>query len=327
MNVKLRVAREDLVMKEPFRITSRTFESIPSIVVELDDGVYVGRGEGQGVFYLDETPETMILQIEAVREQIEAGDSRMDLLELLPPGGARNAVDAALWDLEARHSGSRVWELAGLELKEMVTVFTVGLADEPEAMAAKAAASPGWPKIKVKLDADRPVERIEAIRKARPDATIVIDANQGWDFPQLVEVAPRLGALGVSMLEQPLPRGADEELDGYESPVPLCADESCLHGGEIEQAAERYQMINIKLDKCGGLTHGLEMAGEAKRRGLGLMVGHMCGSSLAMAPSFAVGLLCDFHDLDGPLFLTRDRPHGMTYSNGLVMPPSRELWG
>lgn len=327
MTIKLSIHQEDWIAETPFRISNNVWESFPSIVVEIEDGERVGRGEGAGVFYFDETPATMTAQVESVAEQIQAGADRKDLLELLPPGGARFAIDAALWDLEAKRSGKRVWEMAGVDLKKIVTVFTIGLEDEPEMMAAKAAAAKHQPQLKVKLGADRPVERIEAIRAVRPDAGIVIDANQGWTFEQLVEVAPRLKALGVTMIEQPLPRGRDQELEGYQSPVPLCADESCVHGGEIEQAAKGYQMINIKLDKSGGLTHGLEIAREATRRGLGLMVGCMGGTSLAMAPSFVVGLLCDFHDLDGPLLLKNDRARGMVYSNGVVKPPTVRLWG
>jgi L-alanine-DL-glutamate epimerase-like enolase superfamily enzyme len=265
--------------------------------------------------------------VEAVASEVEAGASRADLLEMMPPGGARHALDAALWDLEAKRSGRRAWELADLPLKEIVTVYSIGLEDEPAGQAEKAAAAAHQPVLKVKLGADRPVERIEAIRAVRPDATLVIDANQGWTLDQLKEVAPRLEKLGVEMIEQPLPRGADEELEGYRAPLPLCADESCVHGGELEQAAGRYQMINIKLDKCGGLTHGLELARAARERDLGLMVGCMCGTSLAMAPAFVMGLLCDFHDLDGPLLLKNDRAWGMTFDNGVVGTPSTRLWG
>jgi L-alanine-DL-glutamate epimerase-like enolase superfamily enzyme len=327
MTIRLSVHTEDWAAIAPFRISNATWTSFPGIVVELTDGEHVGRGEGLGVYYFQETPETMTAQVREVAERIEAGADRNALLDLLPPGGARNAIDCALWDLEAKRVGKRVWELAGIGLKEIITVYTIGLEDEPEAMAAKAAAAAHHPRLKVKLGADRPVERIEAIRQARPDATLVIDANQGWDFELLLEAAPRLKKLGVPMIEQPLPRGEDEALEEYEPPLPLCADESCVHGGELEQAARRYQMINIKLDKSGGLTHGLEIAREAKRRGLGLMVGCMGGTSLAMAPSFAVGLLCDFHDVDGPLLLKNDRPHGLVYTNGVVTPPSAALWG
>jgi len=327
MSIKLSVHHEEWAPTTPFRISGMEWNSFPAIVVELQDGDLVGRGEAEGVFYFNETPALMIAQVEEATKRIEGGATRTDLLELLPPGGARNALDNALWDLEAKRANKRVWELAGIDLKKIVTVYTIGLEDEPEAMAKKAAAAAHQPVLKVKLGADRPVERIEAIRHVRPDATIVIDANQGWNFDQLKEVAPRLKSLGVTMIEQPLPRGADEELEGYKSPIPLCADESCVHGGEIELASKRYQMINIKLDKCGGLTHGIEIAQEAKRRKLGLMVGCMGGTSLAMAPSFVVGLLCDFHDLDGPLLLKNDRSFGLKYSEGVVEPPARRLWG
>ena len=327
MSIKMSVHQEEWIAAVPFRISNAVWETFPGIVVELQDGDLVGRGEAEGVYYFDETPTTMIADVERVTEHIEAGASCHDLLELLPPGGARNAIDCALWDLEAKRAGNRAWELAGIGLKEIVTVFTIGLEDEPEAMARKAAAAVHNPVLKVKLGADRPVERIEAIRAVRPDATLVIDANQGWNFDQLKEVAPRLKELGVPMIEQPLPRGADEELEDYDPPLPLCGDESCVHGGELEQAARRYQMINIKLDKSGGLTHAIEIARDAKQRGLGLMVGCMGGTSLAMAPAFVVGLLCDFHDVDGPLLIKNDRSHGLVYTDGVVTPPSASLWG
>jgi L-alanine-DL-glutamate epimerase-like enolase superfamily enzyme len=327
MPITVSVHGEDWLARTPFRIASAVYTSFPGIVVEISDGLLVGRGEGLGVDYLGETPATMTVQVEEAADQIAAGAGRDALLELLPPGGARNAVDCALWDLEAKRAGRRVWELAGLSLKEIVTVFTIGLEASPKAMADKAAAAIAHPRLKIKLDADRPVERIEAIRRVRPDADLVADANQGWSFELLREAAPRLELLGVRMLEQPLPRGHDQELEGFRSPLPLCGDESCLHGGELAEAARRYQMINIKLDKAGGLTHGLEIAREARRCGLGLMVGCMGGTSLAMAPAFVAGLACDFHDLDGPLLLRNDRPHGIVYAGGVVTPPSPLLWG
>jgi L-alanine-DL-glutamate epimerase-like enolase superfamily enzyme len=327
MSIKLSVHQEDWAAVTPFRISNAVWDTFPCVVVELSDGVHVGRGEGLGIYYFDETLATMTAQIEGVADRIEAGVGRLELLDLLPPGGARNAVDCALWDLEAKQAGKRAWELAGVDLKPIVTVMTVGLEETPEEMAKKAEDAAAFPLLKVKLGADRPVERIEAIRAVRPDATLVIDANQGWDFEHLQEVAPRLQNLGVEMIEQPLPRGGDEALEGYDPPLPLCADESCVHGGELAEAARRYQMINIKLDKSGGLTHGLEMARAARSRGLGLMVGSMGGTSVAMAPHFVVGLLCDFHDLDGPLLAKYDRPHGLVFNKGDVEPPDRRLWG
>ncbi len=327
MSFKLSVQQEDWTFKEPFGISGHISYSEPAIVVKLQDGNLVGRGEAEGIYYFDETTASMIEQIKQVTADVEAGASRMDLLDLLPPGGARCAIDSALWDLEAKRAGKRVWELAGLKLKKIVTVFTIGLEEEPAEMVRKAAAAAEQPNLKIKLDANCPVEKIEAIRTARPNASIVIDANEAWSFQQLVEVVPRLHDLGITMIEQPLPRGADAELEGYQSPVPLCADESCVHVGDVAEVAGRYQMINIKLDKSGGLTHGLEIAREARKRGLALMVGNMCGTSLAMAPSFVMGLVCDLHDLDGPLLFEHDRPHAMKYSGGIVSPPCPELWG
>jgi L-alanine-DL-glutamate epimerase-like enolase superfamily enzyme len=181
--------------------------------------------------------------------------------------------------------------------------------------------------LKVKLDAHQSLERIREICRARPDASIVVDANQAWTFDQLRNLAPAFADLGIQMIEQPLPRGADAALQGYRSPVPLGADESCLHRGELAAAAKRYQMINIKLDKTGGLTHALELVRAARELGLGLMVGSMAGSSLAMAPAFVIGCLVDLVDIDGPLLLKRDRLPGLTYTGGRVDPPGPELWG
>jgi L-alanine-DL-glutamate epimerase-like enolase superfamily enzyme len=182
-------------------------------------------------------------------------------------------------------------------------------------------------KIKVKLDSNQPLDRISAICAARPDAEIVVDVNQGWTFDQLVELAPQFKALGVAMIEQPLPRGGDAELEGYQSPITLCADESCLDTSEFEQAARRYQMINIKLDKTGGLTEALALARLAQARGIELMVGNMVGTSLAMAAGYVVAQLCRFVDLDGALFLKQDRAHPMSYIRGIVSQPTSELWG
>jgi L-alanine-DL-glutamate epimerase-like enolase superfamily enzyme len=180
---------------------------------------------------------------------------------------------------------------------------------------------------KVKLGDDRPVERIAAIREARPDSRLVVDANQAWTFAELQEFGPALHELGVLMIEQPLARGEDTELAGYESAAPLCADESCQHIGELDAVATRYQMINIKLDKCGGLTHGLELARAAREKGLGVMVGCMGGTSLSMAPSHVIAQLCDFVDIDGPLLIKKDRDGGLIYDHGIVTLPGSHFWG
>jgi L-Ala-D/L-Glu epimerase len=325
--VKLSVHTESWAAARPFRITGREWNSFDSVVVELSEGGVTGRGEGLGVFYSGESAASIADEIEKVADRIVAGADRAALATLLPPGGARNALDCAMWDLQAKSSGRSIWALTGVEPKPLTTVFTIGIEATPELMARHAADAAAYPLLKVKLDGNQALERIRAIRAARPDARLVVDANQGWTFDQLKTFAPLFAELGVEMIEQPLPRGADAALEGYRSPVPLGADESCLHLGELDAAARRYQMINIKLDKTGGLSHALELAGAARQRGLGLMVGCMGGSSLAIAPAFVVGCLVDLVDIDGPLLLRRDRLPGMTYDRGRVEPPGREVWG
>jgi L-alanine-DL-glutamate epimerase-like enolase superfamily enzyme len=325
--MKLSVHQEIWPAARPFRIAGREWTSFDSVVVELARGGAIGRGEALGIFYFDETSASLAAQIEQVADAIVAGVGRAELQSLLPPGGARNALDCALWDLEAKTSGRSVWELAHVTPKALETVYTIGIEATPKMMAEHAASAAAHRLLKVKLDAHHPLERIREIRRARPDASIVVDANQAWTFDQLRQLAPAFADLGVQMIEQPLPRGADAALDGYRSPVPLGADESCLHRGDLAVVAKRYQMINIKLDKTGGLTHALELVQAARELGLGLMVGSMAGSSLAMAPAFVIGCLVDLVDIDGPLLLKRDRLPGLTYTGGRVDPPGPELWG
>ncbi|MBB5518931.1 N-acetyl-D-Glu racemase DgcA [Amphiplicatus metriothermophilus] len=324
---KLGVHKTSWPMRAPFRITGYVFETIDAVVVEISEGGHVGRGEGCGVYYLNDVADGMLDSIEALRSDIEGGLTREELQSALPAGGARNAVDCALWDLTAKQTGKSVWELTEIEPRPVQTVFTIGIEETPEKMAAKAAGARAFPVLKVKLDGEQPVERIAAIRAVRPDATLVIDANQGFSLDQLKEVAAPLGELGVAMIEQPLRRGEDEGLAGFDSPVPICADESCLHRGELPAALERYDMINIKLDKTGGLTEGLALAREARAAGKRVMVGNMVGTSLSMAPAFVVAQLCDFVDLDGPLNLKSDYAGGMSYDGGMVSAPSPGFWG
>lgn len=326
--MKISVHCENWPAARPFRIAGREWNSFDSIVVELSRDGVVGRGEAMGVFYEGETVLSIAAQIDKVAEAIVAGASREESLQrLLPPGGARNALDCAMWDLECKVAGCRIWELTGVSPKTLETVYTISLESTPEKMAEHAAEAAAHPLLKVKLDAHQPLERIRAIRQVRPDARIVVDANQAWTLDQLQSLAPAFADLGIQMIEQPLPRGADSALEHYKSPVPLGADESCLHFGELEVAAKRYQMINIKLDKTGGLTHALVLARAARERGLGLMVGCMGGSSLAMAPSFVLGCMVDLVDIDGPLLMKRDRLPGLSYYGGQVSPPQQELWG
>ena len=327
MTRRLSVHLENWMALIPFRISRNTWDDFPSVVCEIEQDGKVGRGEGLGVYYLDEDQQSMLAQIESVKEQIESGIDRNELQTVLPPGGARCAVDAALWDLEAQLAKKSAWAAAGVSTEPVETVFTIGLEAEPEEMGARAAAASKLSLFKVKLNNDRPAERIAAIRSARPDARLVVDVNEGWDFAQLVDVAPALAEQGVSMIEQPLPRGKDDALAGYDSPLPLCADESIQHAGELDAIADRYQMINIKLDKTGGLTHGLQLAEAARKLGLGVMVGCMGGTSLSMAPMHVIAQLADFVDIDGPLLLRNDRPGGFVYDRGMVSLPRTRFWG
>jgi L-alanine-DL-glutamate epimerase-like enolase superfamily enzyme len=322
---KMSFSAESWELRMPFAITGHTFTDVDLLYVSISEDGCIGHGEGSCVYYMNETGESMLADVASVQAVIEAGADRQRLLELLPPGGARNAIDCALWDLEAKRRRTTIWKLTGIEPGLTRSGLTIGIGT-PEAMA-ETAKSLDSSLIKVKLDAEIPLERISAVRAARPDDEIIVDVNQGWTFEQLAELAPKFEQLGVAMIEQPLPRGGDEALEGYQSPVPLCADESCRCIGEFEQAARRYQVINIKLDKTGGLTEALTLARLARERGIELMVGNMIGTSLSMAPGFVVAQLCRFVDLDGALFMKKDREHPMSYERGVVSAPCRELWG
>jgi L-Ala-D/L-Glu epimerase / N-acetyl-D-glutamate racemase len=322
---EIRAITEPWEFKAPFTITSRTFTRVDLLCVSITERGSTGRGEAAGVYYLNETGPSMLADVASVRGAIEAGADRQQLRALLSPGGARNAIDCALWDLEAKLRGTTIWALTGIEPGLTRSTMTISLGT-PGEMAARANALAS-DRIKVKLDSHLPFERLAAVRAARPDAEILVDVNQGWTFEQLADLAPQFAELGVALIEQPLPRGADKALERYTSPVPLCADESCLGVSELEQAAQRYQVINIKLDKTGGLTEALELARRASAQGIELMVGSMMGTSLAMAPGFVVAQLCRYVDLDAPVFMKGDRDPAMAYSRGVVSAPRPELWG
>jgi L-alanine-DL-glutamate epimerase-like enolase superfamily enzyme len=232
-----------------------------------------------------------------------------------------------MWDLECKRSGKSIWQLTGIDPKPVTTVFTIGLESSADAMAQKAVEAGNAPILKIKLDSHQPYEKLAAIRAARPDAQLVVDANQGWDFDLLKDVLPKCAGLDLGMIEQPLQRGGDQCLEGFQSPITLAADESCLDSSELETAARRYSMINIKLDKTGGLTEALKLARAAREKGCKLMVGNMVGTSLAMAPSFVIAQLCDFVDIDGPLLLKYDHPDGLIYEAGQVRVFQQAFWG
>lgn len=313
-------------LKKPFRISRAVHTHAGVIVCELSDGEITGRGEAAGVSYNGETIKSIRAEIESVAGQITEGISRDALQKLMPPGGARNAVDCALWDLEAKRSGKTIWQLLDREPASVTTVYTVGI-DSAENMQKDAAEHSDCPIIKVKVGIGDPIEQIAAIRDGAPDSAMVIDANQAWTVADLERYAADLKDLGVEMIEQPMAAADDEALRDYESPLPLCADESCATTVDLDRLAGLYSMVNIKLDKSGGLTEALAVASKAESMGFELMVGNMLGSSLAMAPAFVIAQRCRYVDIDGPLLQEEDCDHAMHYEHGRVEVFDPALWG
>ena len=324
----LDVAAETLKLADPFRISGYCFETADVVTVTLSDGVHRGRGEAAGVYYMGDDLAHMTKALEGARSDIEAGLTRQELRTVLPPGGARAAVDAALWELEAVRAGTTAWSLAGLPaVSPVLTTFTVS-ADTVEAMTARAVKYAGAKAIKVKLTGDLELDlaRVRAIRSARPDVWLGVDANQGYSIGTLAALAEGLLEQRVMLLEQPLPRGHEAHLEGFDSPIPIAADESVLSLAELPRAAGRFNVVNIKLDKCGGLTEGLMIADEARRLGLEVMVGTMVGTSLATAPAFILAQQCAIVDLDGPTFLVKDRSPAVIYRDGTLF-SGDTVWG
>lgn len=317
---------EPTQLKAPFRITGHTLTKGQNLYVTISENGITGHGEAAGVRYLNETADNLLAQAESIRTQLEAGMGREQLRYTLPAGGARNAIDCALWDLEAKQRGLSIWALTNFTCREVVTALSIGIST-PKKMAAFAEKL-DTSVIKIKVDGQNPLPQIEAVCAARPDADILVDANQGWSFNQLMDFAPRLRKLGIKMIEQPLSMKADDDLEDYSSPVALCADESFQDLRALETVARRYDMINIKLDKTGGLTEALDIICQAERIGLQMMVGCMVGaSSLALAPAYVVAQKCQFVDLDSATFLKRDREHPITLSHGKLSVPQPALWG
>lgn len=315
-------------LAEPFRISGYVFETAEVLVATLDDGMHRGRGEAAGVYYLGDDLAHMRAVLEESRPAIEANPSREALRAILPPGGARNAIDAALWELEAQRTGRPVWQLAGIdEPKPLRTTFTLG-ADTPEAMAAAARRCDQARSLKVKLTGELALDiaRVTAVRRARPDVWLGVDGNQGFVADDLEPLCRALVENEVALLEQPLARGCEAALDGFERHLPIAGDESLLSIEDLAGAVGRFDVVNIKLDKCGGLTEGLLMVHEARKLGLGVMAGTMVSSSLGTAPGFVLGQLCDLVDLDGPTFLADDFAPSVTYCDGAVF-AGPEVWG
>ena len=323
----LTVASETWPLARTFTISHGSRTEAEVVVVELAEDGIRGRGEGVPVPRYGLDAAAVVTQIESQRSALETGLTREELQERLAPGPARCALDCAFWDLEAKRSARPAWDLAGLDAPlPVVTAFTIAI-DTPERMAQAAAEAAEHPLLKVKLDGEAVLERVSAVRAAAPEARLVVDANEAWTPESLPEVLPRLAELGVEMIEQPLPADADRELARLQRSVPICADESCHDSATVEGLEERYDLVNIKLDKTGGLTEALKLKAAAEARGLGIMVGCMVGTSLSMAPALLVAQGAAVVDLDGPLWLKEDRGEGLTFDEGLVHPPTAALWG
>ncbi|WP_282606596.1 N-acetyl-D-Glu racemase DgcA [Pelagibius sp. Alg239-R121] len=325
--IQLGVQRESWPIAGKFTISRGSKTTAEVVVVELSAGGKQGRGECVPYARYGETVEDVIEQIESQRADLMSGMDRGALQASLPPGAARNALDCAFWDLEAKTDGKRVWELAGLSDPVLVkTVYTLSL-DTVENMAAAAERNADRPLLKLKLAGPDDLDRVRAVRVAAPGAKIVVDANEGWTLEQYVAFAPELADIGVAMIEQPLPAGEDAGLADVKRPVPVCADESCHDTATLSKLAGRYDMINIKLDKTGGLTEALRLKQAARDANMEIMVGCMIATSLSMAPAIVVAQDVAVVDVDGPLLLAKDRPDGLFFDGSLVSPPQPALWG
>ena len=329
------VRSESFPLAQTFTISRGAKTTADVVVVELSRDGCVGRGECVPYPRYNESVAGTIDALESLRPQVEAGlDGSTELAEVraalqraLPPGAARNALDCALWDLEAKISGRPVYELAGLAAPRPIsTAYTLSL-DDPETMGRAAAQHADRPLLKIKLAGRYDLDRVAAIRANAPDSTLIVDANEGWSADQVEPLSAALARLGVALIEQPLPADQDALLAEFEHPVPFCADESCHTADDLAELAARYECVNLKLDKTGGFSEGLRLAAEARACGLDLMVGCMIATSLSMAPAVLLAQQARFVDLDGPLLLQKDREHGLRYEGSLLHPPHPQLWG
>jgi len=325
--MQLTARSETWPLARTFRISRGARTEAVVVVAEVSDGVTTGLGESVPYARYGETVERVIADIEAMRNDVENGLTRKALQQFMPAGAARNALDCALWDFEAKRSGKRHWDLAGLPApSRIVTVETVSL-DDVDVMRREAAKISHKPLLKMKLADEGALDRIRAVHEGAPNSRIIVDANEGMDLSTLLAIAPELKALNVAMLEQPFRVGEDAALNDISCDVPLCADESCHTTADLAGLKGRYDFVNIKLDKTGGLTGALELAEAATKAGLQLMTGCMVGTSLAMAPAMIIGAKSRIVDLDGPIWMAKDREHGLTFDNGVMGLPDRALWG
>ena len=313
-------------LDEPFRIARGTRKEARVVVVTISDGQHSGRGEAVPLARYKQSAASVLAQIESMKS-VPSLD-RQQIQHLLPAGAARNALDCALWDVEAKASGKRVWELANIPIVPAVeTSLTISL-DTAAAMATAAKANANAPILKLKLGGDNvDLPRVEAVREAAPAARLLIDANESWSPLHYRNIVPALNGLGVELIEQPFPANADEVLETLDHPVPVCADESCHTSADLRRLTNRYEVLNVKLDKTGGLTEALLLSERARESGFKLLIGCMVCTSLGIAPARLLASAADYVDLDGPLLLAGDRHHRLSYRAGQIALPSRDLWG
>lgn len=324
---KLEARIERWKTRRPFVIARGAKDHVDVVVAEVHAGPLRGRGEGTPIYYRGDSAEAALAAIEAQADAVAAGVGRAELLDLMPAGAARNALDSALWDLEAKQTGIPVWQRIGLPRpRPMLTAFTISLG-EPAAMAAQARHASGHILLKLKLGGEGDIDRVAAVRHAVPHARLVADANEAWAGMDVERMCRELAAFRLELIEQPLPAGADEELRRIDPAIPLAADESCHDRATLEDVVGKYRFINLKLDKCGGLTEALALIHAARQRGLGLMTGCMLSTSLGVAPAFLAAMHGTYADLDGPLLLAQDREHGLRFADGEAGPPDVALWG
>jgi L-alanine-DL-glutamate epimerase-like enolase superfamily enzyme len=325
--IKVNVSRERWPIAGTFAISRGAKTEAEVVVVELSDGKYRGRGECVPYARYGETVDGVAADISALAPALEQGLDRTGLQKALHPGAARNALDCAFWDLEAKRANVRAHALAGIAaLKPLTTAYTISI-DTPETMAAAAARAAARPVLKVKLGGQGDADRIAAVRRAAPKAELIVDANEGWTPENLGQNLAACAAASVTLVEQPLPASDDTALALLPRPIPVCADESVHDRASLKALVGKYDAVNIKLDKAGGLTEALMLAAEARALGFEIMVGCMVSTSLAIAPAVLVAQGARVVDLDGPLLLAKDRPDGLRYDGSMLFPPEPALWG
>ena len=327
MQRQLSARHDRFALNRPFRIARGVKTAADVITVTVSEGGVTGRGEGVPYPRYGESVETALAAVERVRPMIEEGGGRDALIEALEPGAARNAVDCALWDLEARRLGRSIADLIGAPAPERLASALTIVIDTPDAMARAASQVASAPLLKVKVDAEAPEAQLRAVRTAAPNSALIVDPNESWNPALLEAIQAVLAQARVGLLEQPLSAGEDGWLEGFKPAVPICADESVHVAADLETVARRYQAVNVKLDKAGGLTAALALAHAARARGLGLMTGCMVSSSLAIAPALHVARMSDWVDCDGPVWLSEDRPGGIREESGFLHPPVEGFWG